>query len=384
MISVACLGTLVIATVVVVADDKAPAPQDSIHDKEPVFVGYLYGPARALDYKLYTHLCHAFVVADADGKIRSGGGAPSKKITDEAHQAGVKVLLSLGGWGWDKQFAEMLQSKEAEDRYVHDVLQMVEEYGYDGIDLDWEYPDTADEVKGFERLTRRFRAGMNEQAKKRNQPMRLTMAAAANPSTLKWLETPFLIETMDWVNVMTYDMAGDWTPYAGHHSPLHSSSKVANGGPSTERTIRYLLEERKLPPDKIALGIPLYGRGFAVSEPFASTKDQPKGARPPGGSYSRIHKLETQDGWKRRWDTETKSPWLIAPDNSSVICFDDPESVALKVSWANGKKLRGIFFWEVNGDRLADGSNPVQAAAHNVWVEGKLPPAPAPREPMPN
>ena len=47
-----------------------------------------------------------------------------------------------------------------------------------------------------------------------------TMAASSNPGTLRWLDKDFLLETMNWVNVMTYDFAGDWTSYAGHNSPL--------------------------------------------------------------------------------------------------------------------------------------------------------------------
>ena len=96
---------------------------------------------------------------------------------------------------------------------------------YDGIDLDWEYPDTEEEVVGFERLTRRFRKELDALGEKKGRPMFVTMAASSNPGTLKWLGKEFLLETMDWINVMTYDFTGDWTNYAGHHSPLFASSK---------------------------------------------------------------------------------------------------------------------------------------------------------------
>ena len=76
-----------------------------------------------------------------------------------AHKAGVKVLLSLGGWGWDRQFAAIVSKPEAEERYVKAVIAIVNDYDYDGIDLDWEYPDTEQEVVGFERLSRRLRQG---------------------------------------------------------------------------------------------------------------------------------------------------------------------------------------------------------------------------------
>ena len=75
------------------------------------------------------------------------------------------------------------------------------------------------------------------------------------------------------------------------------------------------------------------------------------------------HHLEHEQGWTRRWDDETKNPWLIAPDRSAVIGYDDAESVALKTEWAMKKGLRGVFFWQVAADRLPDGSNPLQEAS---------------------
>ncbi len=85
-------------------------------------------------------------------------------------QAGVKVLLSLGGWGWDDQFASIVSKPEAEDRYVKSVIDVVRDNDYDGIDLDWEYPDKEKEVVGFERLTRRLRKQIDEIGKAKEPP----------------------------------------------------------------------------------------------------------------------------------------------------------------------------------------------------------------------
>ncbi len=215
---------------------------------EPVFVGYVFGSTANLDMKLYTHLCHAFLTADGNGRITTSPGVPSAELAHSAHRAGVRVLLSLGGWGWDDQFRAIVSRREAEDRYVSAVLEEIDKADYDGIDIDWEYPDTKDEAAGFERLSRRFREGIDAIGQRKGRALVLTMAASSNPGTLRWLDTKFLTETMDWVNVMTYDMAGDWTPYAGHHAPLLPSSKAPGGAKvSAETTIRYLLDERHLP-----------------------------------------------------------------------------------------------------------------------------------------
>src|SRR5262245_19809039 len=83
--------------------------------KDKVFVGYLYSQPRNINFKLYTHLCHAFLVADGEGNVQTRQNVPSRKLTEEAHKAGVKLLLSLGGWGWDRQFASIVAKPEAED-----------------------------------------------------------------------------------------------------------------------------------------------------------------------------------------------------------------------------------------------------------------------------
>ncbi len=168
---------------------------------------------------------------------------------------------------------------------------------------------------------------------------------------------------------MTYDFAGQWTPYAGHHSPLYASSQQPEASRhSTELTMLYLVQQKGLPANRLAVGIPLYGRGFAVSEPYASTKNMPN-VRVPRGSYNNLFKLQQEEHWTRRWDDETKNPWLISPDHSVVIGYDDEEAVSIKTDWAMRMGFRGVFFWQIAADLLPDGTNPLQEASHKKWKE---------------
>jgi chitinase len=368
--SLACL--FILASLTTFCDTALAGPEEKPRDK--VFVGYLFGEPHNIRFSLYTHICHAFLVADGEGKIQPSRTVPDSKLTRQAHQSDVKVMLCLGGWGYDSQFASMVSSPEAEDRYVRSVMAIVDASDYDGIDIDWEYPDTEQEIVGFERLTRRFRKEIDAVGVRKGRPMILTMAASANPGTLKWLGKEFLLETMDWINVMTYDFTGDWTNYAGHHSPLFVSTKQPGGSPrSTELSMKYLVENRGIPADRLAVGIPLYGRGFGVAEPYALTKGAKK-AGIPRGDYKNLHSLERQPGWVKGWDDETKNPWLISRDRSVVIGYDDAQSVALKTEWAMKNGFRGVFFWQVAGDRLSDGSNPLQDASRKKQDESQKKP----------
>ncbi len=327
--------------------------------KPKVFVGYVFGETASVDCSLYTHLCDAFL--PGPGKVRGRQRVPDIDLVRKAHAAGVKVQVSLGGWGWDEQFAALGKGREEEDRYVRRVMGVVDMNDYDGIDLDWEYPDAAEEVVTFERLARRFRKELDTLAVKKDRPMLLTMAASSNTPTLRWLDTAFLVETMDWINVMTYDYTGPWTDHAGHHAPLHASKKQPGPQRSLEDTVNFLVNDRKLPADRVVLGLPLYGWGFAVAAPYASTKNGRRDA-PAEVNYKDILPLMSQ-GWSRQWDDETSTPWLIAPHTPTVIAYDDERSIALKTDWALARGLRGVFFWQVNGDALPNGTHPLQSAA---------------------
>ncbi len=345
---------------------RAQDAKPNLDHAEKVFVGYVFRNPTKINFKLYTHLCQAFITANEDGIIRTNSNVPSGALVADAHQNNVKVLISLGGWGWDKQFAAITANPEAEQRYLRSVLELTDTYDYDGLDLDWEYPDNAKEIEGFNRICAHLRKELDAIGARKNRKMFFTMAAAASVTTLEWLPNDTLLKNLDWINVMTYDMAGEWTDYAGHHAPLFASKKQPGTPRSLELTISYLLK-KGIPADRLALGLPLYGKGFAVTEPYASTKDK-KGARPPGGNYNRLLQLQTERGWTRQLDEETKAPWLISPDATGVIGYDDAESLALKTEWAMKLNLRGVFFWEIAADRLPDGSNPLQEASHQKLI----------------
>ena len=154
----------------------AAAPSSG-HEK--VFLGYVHRMPEGIRYEMYTHLCHAFVTADEQGNLKPNKQVPNRAFVEAAHAANVKVLLSLGGWGWDEQFAAIVADPAAEARYVDAVMRLVDGFDYDGLDLDWEYPDTAEEVTGFNRLAHTLRTRLDEIGRRKQRPMRAARSARA-------------------------------------------------------------------------------------------------------------------------------------------------------------------------------------------------------------
>ncbi len=343
-------------------DTRAQADPGRDTVAQRFFLGYLSGHPDHINYTLFTHICHAFVVADEEGRIVPRTSVPSRKLTREAHLAHVKVILSLGGWGMDKAFAALTSEEASYERFVSTVMIMVDEYDYDGIDLDWEFPDNPTEAKNFNRLARRFRRELNTLGDRKGRPFLLTMAVNASPSLSQWLGTDVLLETMDFINVMTYDFYGGWSHQAGHHSAFANSARAT--GMSTQKALTFWHQGKGIPKEKLLVGLPLYSRGFAAAKPYDRVnRDAPNPYQ--ALAYHNLHQL-IKDGWVCSWDDETKNPWLTSPKGDYVHSYDNEKSLTLKTSWAIQQGYRGVFFWEIKQDRLKDGSNPLLEASRRA------------------
>jgi chitinase len=322
-------------------------------------------PPTAIDFKSFTHICHAFLMSDKDGKlVVDEGSVPSLALTEAAHKAGVKVLLSLGGANSNAYFNA--QSQAAQDAFVKGTLEWVEKYGYDGLDLDWEHPESAENTASYLVMAKNLRKGLAALGKKTGKTYLFTAAVPEGDWYGKWYDGPALLELMDFLNIMTYDYAGPWHQVATHNAPLKASPRDPYGG-AVSKALDYWTLKKGWPKERLNLGLPCYGRGADVSAPYA--------ALVKGAPRSKVEYLDYKDipalieaGWTRSWEAEVQAPWLSSPGKTAVLAYDDPESMALKAAWARASGMGGIFFWDINADRFDDGSSPLVAAARKAFL----------------
>ncbi|MDI6770512.1 MAG: ChbG/HpnK family deacetylase [Anaerolineales bacterium] len=110
-----------------------------------------------------THINYAFLIPNADGTFaRLANSWKLKKIVAQAHDNGVKVLISVGGWGWDKEFETLAADPQARARCVQGLVDLLAEYNLDGVDMDWEYPDPGQSSRNFLALMSELRAALQE------------------------------------------------------------------------------------------------------------------------------------------------------------------------------------------------------------------------------
>jgi spore germination protein YaaH len=100
----------------------------------------------------------------------------------------------------------------------------------------------------------------------------------------------------------------------------------------------------KYDPQKIVLGIPLYGYEWRTRNADYKSRTYGSGTT---ASYDRVKKLIEDKGLIPAWDSTASSPWLAYKDNGKIwqIYFEDMKSLAIKFELARQLKLSGIAFW---------------------------------------
>ena len=237
----------------------------------------------------------------------------------------LKVLLSIGGWG-SGRFSEMAADEQLREKFAKDCRRVVRKYNLDGIDIDWEYPTvTAAGISASENDTENFTLLMGDIREAVGKRKLLTLATVCNA---KYIDFPAIMPYVDFVSIMAYDMTMN---VAVHHSPLFTSWNTSEL--SAANSIEAHLAAG-VPPHKLVLGVPFYGRG---NEEFRKS-----------ASFSRMPALP--EGFTEQWDGQARASYIANREGKFVFGYETPRSLAAKCMYAKEKGLKGIMFWEYAGD----------------------------------
>lgn len=320
-------------------------------------------PPSAIPWDKITHLAHAFFRPLADGSLDVPPDYLDPTLISEAHARGVKVIASAGGAGSGSQYwAAMAADPAARTAFVNNLYVFLRDHGYDGFDIDWEFPSNAADRSNLTLLVKALRA-------------KFASSPAPAPSWLimgdlnygsyygQWWDVAALKDDMDFFNLMIYDMYGSWTSVSGHNAALFDSTLP---GAWTNNSGTYSLDYyigRGLPARQILYGLPFYGYSFNTEDLYQTC---PGGCSTTSYAYKDLPAL-IGAGWTRVWDASAQSPYLKEDAGARVITYDDPQSIyakAYEAVWNRG--VAGIFAWELSNDRMSDGSHPLLQAAWNA------------------
>ena len=272
----------------------------------------------------------------------------------------MKTLLSIGGYTYSSSFAPGTSSAANIQTFASSAVTLLKDLGFDGIDIDWEYPANPAEAQQYVDLLAALRSQLNSYASSVNQDpsnFLLSVACPAGPDNYSKMDIAGMDKSLDFWNLMAYDYDGSWATIAGHQANLFPSTTNPAGTPfNTQQAVSYYTSHG-VAPSKLLLGCPLYGRAF-------------QNTTGPGAPYSGVGQGSWDNGvwdWKVLplagsrvlEDNGVGASWgFDGPDGGSgtMVSFDDLNVAGQKAAWAKSSGLGGLMWWESSADKPgADG-----------------------------
>ncbi|MGY3338813.1 chitinase [Streptomyces filamentosus] len=262
----------------------------------------------------------------------------------------IKVLWSFGGWTWSGGFGQAVQNPAAFAQSCYDLVEDPRWADvFDGIDLDWEYPnacglscDTSG-AASFKNMMQAMRAKFGAN----NLVTAAVTADASAGGKIDAADYAGAAPYYDWLNVMTYDFFGAWEAKGptAPHSPLTSYAGIPQAGFNSAEAIAKF-KAKGVPANKLLLGIGFYGRGWT-----GVTQSAPGGTAtgPAQGTYEQG--IEDYKVLKNSCPSNgTVAGTAYAHCGTNWWSYDTPATVNSKMGWAKNQGLGGAFFWEFSGD----------------------------------
>ena len=278
------------------------------------------------DANVMTHINYAFGhVNDSFDGVRIDNPERLKMIVGLKQQnPKLKVLLSIGGWG-SGRFSEMAASKENRQKFANDCLRVVEEFGLDGIDIDWEYPtQSMANISSSPDDTANFTLLMDDLRRAIGNDKLLTAATVCDA---QYIDFGSCIDYLNLVNVMAYDMSEG----EAHHSALYPS-EISGECTSSQAVEAHL--KAGVPKEKLVMGVPFYGKGNREDAGVKAFRET--GVLP--------------EGYERRWSEESQVPYIVNAKGEFVFGGEDVKSLTAKCQYILDHNLRGGMYWDYAND----------------------------------
>jgi chitinase len=289
------------------------------------------------------------------------------------------TLISVGGWTLSSKFSDVALTATSRTRFANSAVAFIRKYGFDGVDIDWEYPvggGLASNVvrpadkQNYTLLLQELRLRLDQAATVDHKRYYLTIAAPAGLDKITNLEPAKIAQAVDWINAMTYDLHGPWDNATGHNAPLYG----LGGDSLTVDSAITAYYAAGVGPQKLVLGLAFYGHSWSGVGSTNNGLGQASQGAGPGTYESGVvdyhdiaAKLASAPAtYKTYRDTLARVPYIYAPTLSGglFISYDDPESIREKARYIKQQALAGAMFWELDSDTR--GANPALLDALNA------------------
>ena len=293
----------------------------------------------------------SFVDPNADGTITISQDYVTKlnKFKEQAFEKGVRIIMTVSGTHDDaNDLATISSNDETRAIFVASIIELIEKYGFAGVDIDWEYPN--DSGAKFTTLMTDIYNGV----KAYDKELLVTSAIPAGPFSYSKYGLKNSSKYLDYINMMSYDMGCE---QMYHHAALYKSSMTYSGC-SVDESVT-VFKNLGVPLDKIIIGAAFYGRKTEVTSfNYNSSSGTASGTVNKNGTvgaslgYTTIYNnyINNNANAKVYWDNTAKASYIYDSNAKLFITFESEKSLEEKCKYVASKGVKGIMWWDYGSD----------------------------------
>jgi len=274
------------------------------------------------------------------------------KLITNAHVNNVKVLIAVSG---APTLRTLLANSTLRVKFADNLVKLLEQKGYDGIALDYEYPESNSEGYNILMLMQDLRVAFAKSTILKSKKTLITMAMPTGDWAAKYYDMAALAKCVDWFSPMTYEYIKD--DVANINSPLYKNSSKGNSE-AIDDAVNYYVNTRSVNPLQITVGVPFYGAQYtAYSSLGASATGSQRATKDMYRDYI------SKGGFTEMWDNTTQHSYYINSSTNMMIVYDNEKDMVTKGTYLKSKGLKGAMIWELSRGFYDTGST------KNPWLK---------------
>ncbi|KAF7849777.1 hypothetical protein BT93_L0296 [Corymbia citriodora subsp. variegata] len=317
-----------------------------------------------IDTTLFTHIFYAFLSPSNitfKFELTEQTAVALSNFTSTLRFASppVKTLLSIGGSGDIPAalLAEIASRRSSRKVFINSSMEVARKFGFDGLDLDWEWPKSPQEMDDLAHLLRAWRLEII----KRPEPLVYFASDFFLDPVYRMYPVAAIRKNLDWINAMCYDYHGAWDPSA-------TGALAAFFDPKSNLSSIHGLKswlQAGMPRNQVVMGLPLYGRTWELKDPNVTNIGAPAVKAGPGDGvlpYANVLEFNRNHSATVVYDAETVSTYSFS--GTSWVGYDDVASMMVKIGLAQALGLRGYFFWALGYETEWQ----ISSQASRAWI----------------
>ncbi|KAJ6133076.1 hypothetical protein N7471_008291, partial [Penicillium samsonianum] len=315
----------------------------------------------------YTHINFAFANIDPDTFAITASADRDDELWRRVQslrleQPGVEIWIALGGWVFNDAeqptattFSDIAGSEINQKLFAKSLLAMMSTYGFDGVDIDWEYPVAEDrsgrkaDFHNFPKWMKNLRSQLHSSGKEYG----LSLTLPASFWYLQHFDVKELEDAVDWFNIMTYDIHGTWdmnNTWVGPFLNPHTNLTEVKGAMD-------LLWRNDIDPSKVTMGLAFYGRGFTLASPDCAEPGCTYLSGGNAGQCSETIGFLLNSEIQTIIDDNNLTPKFYEEDAVKAVSFgdqwvsyDDADTFKIRGDFAKSQCLGGVMVWAISHD----------------------------------